>query len=198
MRRREAGFSLVELIVVVAIAIIVMAIAVPAVKRTVTSYQLDASSRAVASMLQTVRSAAVKNETPYYAQFNGAAGPNVVFAESAAQLNANAVYDPTIDPATSINGNIVFPAGAPPAHAQLETAMGVSAGTIVRTGGPISFNSRGIPCLQNGTAWQCTTTPPVAFEWFMQNSMSGTWAAITVSPAGRIKSWRMSGNGVWQ
>lgn len=197
MRRREAGFSLIELIVVVAIAILVMAIAIPAIKRTVTSYQLDASSRAVASMLQTVRSAAVKNEMPYYAQFNGVAGPSVVFALSASELNGNVPYNPTIDPTVAINGNVVFPAAAPPPHAQLETAMGVTAGTPVQIGGPIAFNARGIPCQQNGTAWQCTRTP-VAFEWFMQNSMSGRWAAITVSPAGRIKSWRMSGNGVWQ
>lgn len=189
---------MLELLIVVSIAIIVAAIAVFAINKTITSYQLGSSSRAVANMLQQVRSAAVKNETPYYAQFNGVAGPNVVFAVPAARWNPNLNYIPNIDPTTATVANVTFPVAAPPPHGQLETAMGVPLGNAV-IGGPIAFNSRGLPCQQRAgsTAWICDPTPQ-GFEWFMQNNMTGDWAAITVSPAGRIKPWRMSGNGVWQ
>jgi prepilin-type N-terminal cleavage/methylation domain-containing protein len=201
MKSSKSGFSLVELAVVVMIFLIVVAIAVPAVRRTTSAYQLDASGRNVATMLQRVRSAAVKNNTPYYAQYNSVAGPSEVIAVPAIRFNAAnstpTAYNSNVDPSTEVAANITFLAGgAPPAHAQLETAMGVPAGGA-QIGGVIAFNSRGLPCsVNNGSAWICRG--PVGFEWFMQHGMTGAWEAVTVSPAGRIKAWRMSGNGVWQ
>ena len=193
------GFSVIELVVVAAILLVVTAIAVPAVRRTISSYQLDASGRALASMLQQARMAAVKNNTPYYAQYNGVAGPTVVFAVPAARFNP-LTYNAGIDPTIAVSNNVRFLAagGAPPNHAQLETAMGVPVGAaFLQIGGAIGFNGRGRPCTPNGTPWLCSNTP-AAFEWFMQNNMTQGWEAVTVSPAGRIKAWRMSANGVWQ
>lgn len=195
MERNNAGFSLIELMVVVAIAIIVTAISLPAVRRTMSSYQLDASGHNVANMLEQLRSAAVKNNTPYYAQFNTAAGPSIVNSLSAAELVAGANPNPATDPTTNLSTNVTFPVAAPPNHAQLETAMGVAAGSA-QVGVQIGFNSRGLPCAEGATAWVCTG--PVGFEWFMQHGMTGQWEAVTVSPAGRIKAWKMTGNGTWQ
>ena len=203
MKSSRSGFSLVELAVVVMIFLIVAAIAVPAVRRTTSAYQLDSSGHNVARMLQQVRSAAVKNNTPYYALYNSVAGPSEVVAVPAIRFNAAnstpSAYNSNVDPTTAVAANITFlGGGAPPAHAQLETAMGVPAGAA-QVGGVIAFNSRGLPCSMNGAtpnAWICQG--PVGFEWFMQHGMTGDWEAVTVSPAGRIKAWRMGGNGVWQ
>jgi prepilin-type N-terminal cleavage/methylation domain-containing protein len=208
MKRSEAGFSLIELAVVVMIFLIVVAIGIPAVRRTTSAYQLDSSGHNVARMLQQVRSAAVKNDTPYYAQFNSVAGPSEVVAVPAIRFNAAnstpAAYNSNVDPTTAVAANISFLAGggAPPNHAQLETAMGVPVGApppALQIGGVIAFNSRGLPCSMDAAtpnAWVCRG--PVSFEWFMQHGMTGEWEAVTVSPAGRIKAWRMSRNGVWQ
>ncbi len=208
MKRSESGFSLIELAVVVMIFLIVAAIAVPAVRRTTSAYQLDSSGHNVARMLQQARSAAVKNDTPYYAQFNSVANPSEVVAVPAIRFNAAnstpAAYNSNVDPTTSVAANITFlgGGGAPPNHAQLETAMGVPVGApppALQIGGVIAFNSRGLPCSMDPAtpnAWICRG--PVSFEWFMQHGMTGDWEAVTVSPAGRIKAWRMSRNGVWQ
>jgi type II secretory pathway pseudopilin PulG len=198
MKKTEAGFSLIEVAIVVMIALIVTAMSLPAIRRTITGYQLDSSGHAVASMLQQTRSAAVKNNTPYYAQYNSVAGPSVVIAVPALRFTPNFNYNSSVDPTTAVASNIVFPAGAPPAHAQLETAMGVPVGGAVvgNAALPVAFNARGLPCQQGATPWQCAG--PVAFEWFMQNTLTGEWEAVTVSPAGRIKAWRMTGNGQWQ
>ena len=195
MKRSNAGFSLIELIVVVAIAIVITAISLPAVRRTISSYQLDASAHNVANMLQATRSAATKNNTPYYAQYNSVAGPSEVIAVPAVNFTTMA-YNPATDPTTNLSAQVSFPAAAPPNHAQLETAMGVPAGKA-QIGGPIGFSSRGLPCVASAaTPWICNG--PTGFEWFMQHRMTGNWEAVTVSPAGRIKTWHLSGSGTWQ
>ena len=202
---RVSGFSLIELVVVVAVILIVSAIAVPAIRRTVAVYRLDTNGHDVASMLQEVRMAAVKNNQPYYAQYNVAGLPrNIVVAVPASRTVAQ--YSPRTDPTVALSGNINFQAvaagGGPPNHAQLETAMGLAAGGA-QSGGVIGFNARGIPCVTNaGNQWQCGTggAPPASgFEWFMQDAITGGWEAVTVSPAGRVRSWRLtSANGAWQ
>lgn len=194
MKRSNTGFSLIELMVVVAIAIIVTTISLPAVRRTISSYQIDASGHNVANMLQATRSAAIKNNTPYYAQFNTAAGPSIVNSLSAAEIVAGAAPN-SADPTTNLASHVGFGAAAPPNHAQLETAMGLGAGGA-QIGVTIGFNTRGLPCTPTASPWICNG--PVGFEWFMQHGMTGQWEAVTVSPAGRIKAWRMTGNGTWQ
>jgi prepilin-type N-terminal cleavage/methylation domain-containing protein len=195
----RAGFSLIELLVVVAIALIVTAIAIPAIKRTVGNYRLDSSGHSVASMLQEVRMIAVKTNQPYYAQYNvaGVAGvtPNMVIAVPASRENFppnGAQYNASTDPTVITAGNINFPAaaGVLPNHAQLENVLGVAAGAA-NTGGVIGFNARGVPCQANGNQWLCGGGA-TAFEWFMQDSMTQGWEAVTVSPAGRIKSWHLA------
>jgi hypothetical protein len=103
---------------------------------------------------------------------------------------------------SNINFQAVPAAGGPPNHAQLETAMGVGAGAA-QSGGVIGFNARGIPCVANaGNQWLCGAPAGggvASFEWFVQDAITGGWAAVTVSPSGRIKSWRLtSANGTWQ
>jgi len=196
MKRASRGFSLVELVVVVAIAIVVAAIAVPAVKRTITTYQLDSSAHAVASLLQQARMTAVQTNTPYYVQYNANAALNNEAVAVPAPRTNPFVYQ-TQDPTVVVSANIAFqPLAAAPNHAQLDAYLGV----VPDAGGLIGFNARGIPCTANaGNTFLCNTAAPHGFEWFMQNTMGGGWVAITVTPSGRIKSWRLSSNnGVWR
>ena len=204
---RRKGFSLLELMLVVAVGLIIAAIGVPAAKRTITSYQLDSSGHAVASMLQSVRMAAVKGNTPYYAQANvaGLAGPtgSVVVSVPASRYPAAAGYQANVDPTVAMAQNVIITAGPGPNQAGLEAAAGINPATAqVRVGGDIAFNSRGLPCLSTAGPWTCSVQPgggaPVAFEWYMQNSLNGEWAAVTVTPTGRIRAWRGGANGAWQ
>lgn len=203
---RRKGFSLLELMLVLAVGLIITAIALPAAKRTVTSYQLDSSGHAVASMLQSVRMAAVHGNTPYYAQANvaGIAGPTgaVIVSVPASRYPATAGYQANVDPTVAIAQNVTIAAGAGPNQAGLEAAAGINPGTSqVQVGGDIAFNSRGLPCIQTAGPWTCSTQlagGPAAFEWYMQNSLNGEWAAVTVTPTGRIRAWRGGANGAWQ
>jgi prepilin-type N-terminal cleavage/methylation domain-containing protein len=205
------GFSLIELIIVLAMILIVTAIAIPAVRQTAAGYQLDASGHAVASLLQNARQTAVKTNQPYYAQYNGA-GSTLAFAVPAIRSDNppdGANYSSVTDPTVTTVGNVAFQqvgqAGSgPPNHAQLDSYLG-GAAVQIETSGVIGFNARGLPCMaSNGSQWICAQTDPVAggtpaFEWFMRDSRTKGWEAVTVSPAGRIKTWRLtSSTGSWQ
>src|SRR6266481_7097178 len=200
-RKVDRGFSLVELIVVLAIVLIMTVIALPIARQVTAGYQLDASGRVVASLLQNTRQAAVKANQPYYAQYNGA----LAFAVPAIRSNNppdGTNYNSAIDPTVAIVGNVAFQAvgqaaSGPPDHLQLDTYLGGGA-VQIETNTMIGFNARGLPCMASaGSQWICAQTDPAlggtpAFEWFIQNSMTQDWEAVTVSPAGRIKSWRLT------
>jgi hypothetical protein len=64
------------------------------------------------------------------------------------------------------------------------------------------FSFRGTPCLMNGAV--CTNTRPdptgstiAAYQIFLTDTRptgSNGWAAVTVSPAGRIRVWMWDGS----
>jgi prepilin-type N-terminal cleavage/methylation domain-containing protein len=69
-RTSAAGFSLVELLVVVAVACIVMAVAVPSVTATMQSYSLNSGTQIVASTVRSARLAAVSKNRQMRVLFN--------------------------------------------------------------------------------------------------------------------------------
>jgi hypothetical protein len=84
---------------------------------------------------------------------------------------------------------------------KMTTPTGLGAPSAISTGvlgftpqtGDPSFNSRGLPCLySSGT---CPTNYGF-ISYFKDNRIAGSggWAAISVSPAGRIKRWFWNGS----
>lgn len=201
MNKRESGFSLVELMVVVAIILIVTAIAIPSVRMVMASYQLDSGGRVVASMLQSAKMAAVKANQPYYAQYD-VPSPKLASASPPAAVRAYASTDPT----AAVSNSVSFQAPGALDHSQLDTYLGggnANSVSIQAAATPIGFNARGIPCVDPAGGFACgpldpANSLPVAFEWFIQHNSTQGWEAITVSPAGQIRSWRMTSAGKWQ
>jgi prepilin-type N-terminal cleavage/methylation domain-containing protein len=196
MKKRESGFSIVELVIVVAIILIVAAMAAPAVNRVVDNYRLNASGHDVASLLQQARMAAVQSNQPYYVAFNVCGQPNIVCAVPASRfvpLTNTFTVNPG-DPTASTVGNVAYQAAGP--DATLNTFAFASGPPPV--GGVIGFSARGLPCVAPASAWVCQAAP--GFAWYMRSSSSGSWEAVTVTPAGRIRSWRMTSasSGMWQ
>jgi prepilin-type N-terminal cleavage/methylation domain-containing protein len=62
-RRREAGFSLVELAIVLVIAGLIMAIGAPGLRKYLESYRVSDGARQVASEMRMARQKAVSNST---------------------------------------------------------------------------------------------------------------------------------------
>jgi type II secretory pathway pseudopilin PulG len=69
-RKKDTGFSLVELLILVALAVGLVAIAVPSIGRMSTAYHLTSSANLLADELNTARTLAVSRSTAYAMQFN--------------------------------------------------------------------------------------------------------------------------------
>jgi prepilin-type N-terminal cleavage/methylation domain-containing protein len=182
MRTHQSGFSMIELMIVCVIMLIIAGIAVPNIFQTFRNYQLDAAGHSVASLLQQARIQAVKTNLPAYVNYTNATAGNLAFVTNDPNNTAYAAGEPDVQ----LSPAVTFQ-GAPPNHAQLDAYLNVATPQV---GGSIGFNARGLPCTESGGNPTVCTSAAVGFEWFMQSA--GGWEAVTVTPSGRIKSWRLS------
>jgi prepilin-type N-terminal cleavage/methylation domain-containing protein len=194
-KTEDAGFTLVEVMMVCVIMVIISVIAIPNIVQANATYKLDAAGHSLASLLQQARMQAVKLNQPQYAQYDPNTGVAFVNDGSTAAYTAG-------NPDVGLTGGLSFQNTAQttaPDHTQLDTYVGYTAGnTLPVIGGNIGFNARGLPCSANGNPAICPSATG-GYEWFVQNGNRG-WEAVTVTPAGRIKSWHTSNptGGSWQ
>lgn len=190
-KRQERGFSLVELLIICIVLVIISALAIPNIAQIVNNYKLDAAGHSVAGLLQQARMQGVKTNLPAYAiTTNGS--PNTAFVTN----SPNAGYA-VGNPEAVLSSVITFqPPSSNSFHSQLDTYLGGGTPLVNQV---IGFNARGLPCTAGANPTVCTAYAG-GFEWFMQSSAG--WEAVTVTPAGRIKSWRLSnqsgGTYTWQ
>ncbi len=221
VRNARGGFSLVEVMVVVAIMLVVSAFAIPNFLTAMHSYRLQGASHSLANLLQQSRLQAIK-DNHFYAvyvitQADGSARgfidiyPKRVNGVSGMQ-NGTMGTGPNgeTDPQFIIPAEIVQKtSGSAPDTSALKAAFLVGAtGTTVSdsssvgsvTTTPFYFGSDGLPCtptaVTGGTLCRTTGTPSA--NWiFFQSNVTQNWQAVTVTPAGRIRTWSYS-SGIWQ
>jgi len=198
-RKTQSGFSLIELLIVMAIAMILMAMAVPLVEGTLNAYYLRQTGTEYANMIQIARMRAVQDDQYYDIQENlgaQAAGVPNAFANTA--LSPTLAYQGG-DPVMLTNRSIVMQArGAAPSVANLEAQflpLGAAVSPDPNAWGP-SFGSRGLPCQATAAVGgtcnylDAANNLPVVFESFFQSlNAGGNWLAVTVNPAGRVREW---------
>jgi prepilin-type N-terminal cleavage/methylation domain-containing protein len=178
---KEKGFSLLELLIVCVVLGIIATLAVPNIMQINANYKLDAAGHSVASLLQQARMQAVKTNQPAYARYDTA--KNIAFVTDDPS-NGYASGNPDVALASGLS----FQTG-PPDHSQLDAYVGGNSPQILSD---IGFSARGLPCTISGSNPSVCPNVTSGFEWFVQNTSYGGWEAITVTPAGRIKSWRLS------
>lgn len=188
-KRAARGFSMLELLVVIAIVLIVSAMAVPVVMNSVRQMRVRATASEVAGILQTARMRAVRDNTYYHTTstlvVEGGARRTRVWVD----LDDDGAYD-NGEPVTLFPSNIFFRADGYPSTDTMKLAYDPEDPTVTPR-----FNARGLPCTMNGSVCE-TGVPPVAFQYYMSGPAlfgGDVWAAITVSPSGRVKSWTWTG-----
>src|SRR5438046_2759481 len=89
-QRLQFGFSLLEMLLVVAIMLVITAIAIPLVSNAVDQVRLSQSATDYANLLQRARMQAVKDDRYYYVRFDASATPPRAWIDTNADGNYTA------------------------------------------------------------------------------------------------------------
>jgi prepilin-type N-terminal cleavage/methylation domain-containing protein len=209
-----SGFSLLELVIVSAILLIALGISVPQCVNAMRMARLRGAVSDFAGLVQVQRVRALDDNRYYSSYVRTATGVNPgmafvdVFPQNANGSSGTGGTYTAGDPMVAISQEIrLQPAAAAPNTANLKLQLlpanspvgpldGSAAGT------PVTFSTSGLPCtpsaVTGGTV--CNTLGgPTAYWSFFQNTVSQSWGAVTVTPAGRISRWYLTGgaNGTW-
>jgi len=150
--RRMGGFSIIELVIVIAIMSIVAAIAVPSIQSSVQLYRLRSAASSVQGVIQTTRYQAISSGYPFA----------VVFSK------ANSTYQVQSDPTnTNTFGNV---GGTVP-------LSGSSAAATIDQDATLQFRPSGLVIATTGT-----TTVQVSYYGNTETVQVSSYGNIKVTP----------------
>lgn len=156
----DPGFSVLELLVVVSIALIMAIMAYPAVQSAAKAYQLDAAATSVSGAIQATRYQAIQQGYPYQIDFNSA--------------NNQYQVSNQVPPATSYS-----PAGSALPISGSQVTLGVGTANSNETGHLIlQFSPNGGVSVASGQAMPAVLTI----------SYNGTTKHLTVSTYGSVST----------
>jgi len=154
--RKDSGFSLIELMIVIAIIVTVLAITVPAYLAYIPIYRLNSAVEELQGSMQTARVKAIKEAASVCVSVNTGTETCTVFLDNGAGGGTpnNKAQDGT---ETTIK--------------ILTMPRGIDIYDVTFPGNVAQFNSRGLP------------TNPGSIQ--LRNSPQGRWRAVFVNIAGR-------------
>ena len=175
-----------EFLITVSIGMIVSVVAVPSVVVGVANIRLRSSMTSLAGVIQNCRMLAVKQNRAMITHFSTQPHGIMAYVKRAsdpAQLatsDSQVQLEAPVSQSTSPSG-----IGAP---AELDST---TLGFTPQTGDP-SFNPTGLPC-----AYLSGNCPNSGFIYYFHDTRSmgqSGWAALSISPAGRLKKWFWDGS----
>lgn len=199
--RHVRGMSMVELVIVVAVTMVLAAILLPNIINTTYNIRLRSAANDVSGLLQQAHFRAIRDNT-YYPVCSTTIGSNnrttLFFIDMSATRNCSASWSNTY-PTVQLGGNVTRRTSGYPAI----SSMSLGFTPLVASTSPPYFSSRGTPCSVNNNLCLNVYTPPsgttviAAYGIFLTDSRPGGgsgWSAVTVSPAGRVRTWMWDGS----
>lgn len=179
--RNDAGFTFVEVIIVVVVLTIVSALAAPNIVSAIDNIRLRSSAQVVAGMVQAARVRAVKFNKYYYLRSTVVDANTLLWITDQPTATAPAADEDQ----AQLGTNVRLVTAGNPSDPDLDF-------TPIRNSPPI-FNSHGVPCALNGPA--CTTT--TGYQLYLTDTRTigaDGWATVVIAPGGRIQVFTYNGN----
>ena len=192
-RELPDGFSLVELVLSLAILLVITSLAVPVVVRSLQTYELNSDAAHIAGMLKFTKFEAIRQNSRVSCQVMQQGSSWIVWVDS----NGNGVPDGA-EPQIVIAGSFTFlPAAAVPDPGPILAAMGpgVSGFTYTVWSGTNHsqiFDSRGVLYYPGGVM------EIYALYLGNPNDSNSGYRAIITLPSGAVQVWTSSSSGNWQ
>ncbi len=178
--RRASGFSLLELMIVVGILMVIAAMAMPKIMTSVADVRLRSAINSASGIIQQARMMAIKDNQLRKIKYTNVASGGFVYVD--VRDDGMDAMDPQVQMGSTILGYNA-PTGLP---ALVQTNLGY---TPVTTS-VLMFNPRGLPCSAVNT---CGSGMVIYFTDSRRVGSPG-WGAVSVSPAGRVKTWMWTGS----
>jgi prepilin-type N-terminal cleavage/methylation domain-containing protein len=182
----DTGFSLLELMVVVAIMMIMAAISAPPIAAAIAHTKLRGASGNLSGLIQSSRMQAIRRNKTVTVHFVTVGAVPFAVLKDVTDTSTNlGPFDPQVQ-----LGSSAFQVAVPDDAVLLSDA--VLSYTPLSMPDLISFNPRGLPCRYDSGV--CTTS---GFVYYLTDtSRQNAWTAVSISPGGRVKQWFWNGT-VW-
>lgn len=193
--RSRRGFSLLELMIVVAITMTVMAIAVPKFVTAYYTLRLKAACADLSGLMQKGRIQAARENAIFQIGYNPTSTGLTAFVDmnndqtwNPGTVTVNGV--PQSEPGIYFAPTISMAAGAPGGGGGAPTPyvlVGDTAGVTYTNSTVLGWSARGLPCAYAGGV--CATPAAGYFVYYVNDTRpTGTgWAAVVVTRSGRTK-----------
>jgi type II secretory pathway pseudopilin PulG len=191
-RRATTGFSMVELVVSICVMLVLTALAIPSLMRSVRTYQLNNAAASVSDILKFTRFEAVRRNTQisFLTQANGTGW--LVGTDS----NNNGTLDPT-EKQRSISGYAtLLPSGVAPPPNAIQAALGGAAlTTLYGANGTVTFDARG--AIRQAIGGPVSSSVYIIYAGNANDPDSG-YRAVVLLPSGSIQIWTAPTGGPWR
>ena len=193
-QKKDRGFSLLELMISVAIIMILAALTVPRVMNTISDIKMRYVAQNLSGLLQSARMQAVRKNTFYSLRATTLPSGDPGYYVNIKGGASYTAGDPVLPLGNGITVHVGTGSGAPN-----EGTITCGSGCTFNAGSDDpSFNARGLPCVVNGNS--CPQNPGQGYVLFVSKpSLTGNtnWASVVITASGHIQVWTCDNGGNW-
>jgi prepilin-type N-terminal cleavage/methylation domain-containing protein len=201
----QAGFTLAELLVVVTIIMVVGGLSIPSLNRAIDNARLKGATQKLAAAYQDARIRATQDNTSYEVLVSP---PGIKPAKVCIDLDGDGTCGPS-EPVTTFPMQVTLTnlgVPVPLDSSQLNFPVANTENSAMHNQQDVlvpglAWNARGLPCQRNSAASPCLASGWIQHLQLQRSGSDIMYAAVTVSPTGRVKTWVYipsgNGNGQW-
>lgn len=197
-RSPRGGFSLVELLLSLAVLLVMTTLAVPVIVRSLQTYQLNASASQLSGMLKFTKFEAIRRNTPVSCQIVQQGSNWLVWVDS----NGNNVADGP-EPEMIVGGSFtLLPGSSVPDPSPIAATLGPGGNSLLWTvvsgsAGTITYDQRGVSVMDDGTGKMINASTVYVLYLGSATNPNVGYRAVLRLPSGAVQVWTSSSAGNW-